>query len=277
MNPFLSILHDMHQSGRAVAAINVFNLQTIKGVLAAAAKEDLPVILQPSSGTVKKIGASTLAGMLRGAIHNSGARAAIHLDHCRDEELALCCIQRGWDAVMMDFSHLPMQENIERTRAIVEKAHAAGVAVEGEVGTIVGVEEDIVADSSRLASYEETIAFIEATGVDAIAPAIGTAHGLYHDEPKLNFDLVEKIAAGATPLVVHGGTGLSDDVMRRLVRLGASKINISTALKHRYAQEIAALEQEMIEKNPLAADQQIQQGIEEMARRVLRLFALREV
>ena len=151
-----------------------------------------------------------------------------------DEALAKRCVDAGWDSVMVDYSALPYEENAEKTRAMVVYAHARNVTVEGEIGVIAGVEDDIHSEHSTLATFEDTMRFVSETGIDAVAPAIGTAHGVYKTAPKLNFELVERFGGESIPLVVHGGTGLTADVFRRLIQLGVAKINISTALKKIY-------------------------------------------
>jgi fructose-bisphosphate aldolase class II len=136
---------------------------------------------------------------------------------------------------MVDMSAKPLDENIALTAEVKKYAEKKHVCVEGELGIITGVEEEISSDTSRLASYEDSLKFLEGTNVDAFAPAIGTAHGLYKTEVKLNFDLVKKLAeTTSVPVVVHGGTGLSDEQFAGLIACGASKINVSTALKYAY-------------------------------------------
>jgi fructose/tagatose bisphosphate aldolase len=133
---------------------------------------------------------------------------------------------------MVDFSHLSLTENIEKTKLIVAYAHERGVAVEGEVGVIAGVEDDIASDVQKLATFEDTMHYIEQTGVDSVAPACGTAHGTYKSEPCLNYNLIKQLSeATETALVLHGGTGLSDEQFRDMIDSGISKINLSTILK----------------------------------------------
>jgi fructose-bisphosphate aldolase class II len=186
-------------------------------------------------GTVKKFGADELFAMMD--LLRKGARVPVlfHLDHCTDPELAKKCIDTGWDSVMIDMSARPLEENIRITAEIKKYAGNRGIGVEGELGIIKGVEEEIAADEQQLAGYEDSIKFISGTGVDAFAPAIGTAHGLYKKEVNLNYDLVKRLADSTdVPIVVHGGTGLKTEQFHALIRGGASKINVSTALKYAY-------------------------------------------
>lgn len=271
-NMFITLLHNSHAKGFAVGAFNVFNEQTARGVLKAANRAKTPVILQVSAGTVKRLGVKALGGMINAMKADAPYGLALHLDHCTNTELAKECIVNGWDAVMMDFSHFSMEENIAKTKEVVDFAHQHGVAVEGEVGLVLGVEEDIVSTVEKLAEEEETLDFIARTGVDAIAPAVGTAHGVYKSEPKLNFSLVESLSKKETSVVIHGGTGLTDDVYRKLVDLGASKINISTAIKQAFAKGIKACSELDVAASPMKADELIEKEVEEVAYRLITLF-----
>jgi fructose-bisphosphate aldolase class II len=170
---------------------------------------------------------------------------------------------------MVDMSERPLDENISLTAEVVNYAHKRGICVEGELGLIKGVEEEISSPVEQLASYEDSLKFLDGTRVDAFAPAIGTAHGLYKSEVKLNYDLVKKLAYTTTvPVVVHGGTGLSDEQFSWLITCGASKINVSTALKYAYIDGLRAywnIHQD--EYNPLrlneAAEKSVKKTVEE--------------
>lgn len=273
-NRFVDILHDAHNDGFAVGAFNIFNEQTARGVVRAANKAGAPVIIQVSTGTVRKLGVKALGGMVNAMKFDAPNGLALHLDHCSDPELARCCIRHGWDSVMMDYSHFPISENIEKTKEIVDYAHERNVAVEGEVGLVLGAEEDVVSNVERLAEEDETIDFIEKTGVDAIAPAVGTAHGLYKPGAKLNlnYKLIENLSKRETSVVIHGGTGLEDAIYRRLVKAGASKINISTAVKYAYAEGVKKSSQTDIPEAPLQADEMVEKSVCEVVYRLIRLF-----
>lgn len=216
----------------AVAAINILNHLTLSAVLEAAVRKNSPVIIQTSVATVKALKPAALGNLARLMIDAAPIPAVLHLDHCRDVEMCNMCCELGWDSVMFDGSHLSFEENIRQSRLVRLYAQNKGVDVEGEVGIIAGVEDDISHDTASLAGFEQTMRYIEKTSVDAIAPAIGTAHGVYSGKPAINFDLVQRLSEESScPVVVHGGTGLDDDTFRKLIRCGASKINISTALK----------------------------------------------
>lgn len=233
-NLFTSILTQARSTKTAAAAINTLNHLTTIAIVRAAERAERDVILQPSTGTVLAYGIEGMLGMINAVRKGTCVRASLHLDHCRDEQLARACVDAGWDSVMVDYSALPYEQNAEKTRAMVLYAHSRGVTVEGEIGVIAGVEDDIHSEYSAPATFEDTMRFVADTGIDAVAPAIGTAHGVYKTEPKLNFELVEQFGKADVPLVVHGGTGLSAEVFSRLIHLGAAKINISTALKKAY-------------------------------------------
>jgi fructose-bisphosphate aldolase class II len=229
------LLTRARSEGFAVGAFNIFDYLTTKAAVDAAGATGTPILLQTSVGTVKKFGPRALFDMMDLVRKTAAVPVLIHLDHCTDVDLAKTCVDTGWDSVMVDMSARPLEENIALTASVKDYAAKKGVAVEGELGIIKGVEEEVAADVEKLASYEDCLKFLEGSGVDAFAPAIGTAHGLYKSAVKLNFDLVKKLAdTTAVPVVVHGGTGLQDEQFARLIGCGASKINVSTALKYAY-------------------------------------------
>ncbi len=156
----------------------------------------------------------------------------------------------------------------------MDYAHERGVQVEGELGTIAGVEEDIVAKEGKGASYEDSLIYLEKTGIDAFAPAIGTAHGVYKGVPKIDFDLVDKLCQNVScPIVIHGGTGLSDETFQRLIGYGASKINVSTALKIAYLVGFTQYTQKYPNKvDPLLIDEVILGSITEAVKGHIQVF-----
>jgi len=272
----LDMLQKAAAGGYAVGAFNILNEISARAVVNVCEEMNAPVILQTSTATVKQIGIKNLIGFLQSIADNSPVPVSVHLDHCKDIALAKACIDAGWPSVMIDASHLPLEQNIANTREIVEYAAGKNISIEGELGAISGVEDDIsVSDSdAHLASVKDSITFVNQTGIDIFAPAIGTAHGLYKGEPKLSFDRFSEIKnVVAPPLVVHGGTGLAPDVFRRLVKLGAAKINISTALKIAYLDGIKTfLAENPNVSNPLLLDDFVQKKIGEMAREHILLF-----
>lgn len=258
----------------AVGAFNIFNHISAKATVQAAKELSAPLILQTSVSTVKKIGVDELIKMLNLVKENAGIPIVIHLDHCTDPELAKRCIDAGWDSIMIDASEKPFDENVAITAEIKKYAAAKNVCVEGELGVIKGVEDEISSDVEVATKYEDAIEFVNSTDVDAFAPAIGTAHGVYTEKAVLNFDLVRRISDTCDcPLVVHGGTGLSDEDFRKLIELGATKINISTAIKHAYFDGYQKyFEQNSTDRNPLKLDEFIEKEIKEVVKTHINLF-----
>ena len=271
---FCQMLRTARKECYAVPAINILNHTTLAAVLEAASRQHSPVILQTSVATVKSLKPVALVSMAQTMIDAASIPAALHLDHCRSIEMCKMCCDLGWDSVMFDGSHLTLEENTVQTRQIRLYAQSKGVDVEGEVGIIAGVEDDISHEISSLAGFEETIRYIGKTSVDAIAPAVGTSHGLYHGTPKINFNLIEQLAAATDcPIVIHGGTGLPDEIFLKLIDLGASKINISTALKHVYVdstREFLANNPGTV--NPLKLDEYVFEKVVELAESFMKLF-----
>lgn len=268
------MLRQARDGGYAVAAINILNHLTLAGVLEAASRKRSPVIIQTSVATVKAMKATALAAMARTMIDAASVPAVLHLDHCQNVEMCNMCCDLGWDSIMFDGSNLTLEENMVKTRHIRLYAQSKGVDVEGEVGIIAGVEDDISHDAQSLAGFDETMQYIAKTTVDAIAPAVGTAHGLYQGTPKINFDLIRQLAAATDcPIVIHGGTGLSDETFQKLVSLGVSKINISTAIKLVYTCSIREYLEKNTEKiNPLKLDEYVFEKVVELVESFFMLF-----
>lgn len=228
------MLQDARSGGYCVGAFNLVDFLTLQAIVEAAEARRAPVILQTSSASIKQLGIKTLVALARAAAADATVPVALHLDHGTDREVLREAIHAGYSSVMIDGSKHPFDENVARTRDVVEEAHAHGVAVEGEIGIVAGVEDDIVVhqDAAIYTTPEEAIEFQRRTGVDFLAPAIGTAHGFYKVQPRLDIETLRHIAdAAPCPVVVHGGTGLPFDVVRQLVQAGAAKMNVSTQIK----------------------------------------------
>ncbi len=272
-NRFLEVLEDARQKNIAVGAVNIFDYTVTDAAISAAQELGVNLIIQTSAGTVEHFGAKKLYDMIDAVRKNVDIKVAIHLDHCRKTELGKLCVDTGWDSVMMDFSQLPFEENIEKTKEVALYAHERGVAIEGEIGIISGTEEDITAEESVGANYEETMEFVRRSQIDAIAPAIGTAHGGYKGVPKLNFDLVEKLGKEPTPIVIHGGTGLSGETFARLIALGGRKVNISTLVKNTYLGTIRKLVNSGEKYAPIPFDQKVFEAVKEAVKKHLMVFS----
>jgi len=259
----------------AVGAFNVFDQLSMKAVVEAAAELNSPVIIQVLTPVAQFFGPVSIAHWMQ-ALTKQHPRIPIvlHLDHGKDLNLITRCIESGWNSVMIDASDLPLDDNINRTKGVIEKARAAGVSVEGEVGCIfAATEKQSVRESAdHLATSDSCRLYCFETLVDALAPAIGTAHGLYVDAPNINCDRLLEIGQTTdVPLVIHGGTGLSTQDFRNLIRCGASKINIATQIYMQYCQTMRAFTQSHPQSNdPLqffaAATDDLKQRVKELIR-----------
>ncbi len=215
----------------AVGQFNMNNLEFAQAIAQAAKEENSPFIFGVSEGALKYMGMEYTVAIAEAAAKASGVPVALHLDHGSSFEVAMKCIRGGFSSVMFDGSHYPLEENIRLTKEIVKAAHAMGVSVEGELGTIGGVEDDISVDEAdaSLAKPEEAIRFYEETGVDALAIAVGTAHGMYKGEPNIRFDIIDEVAkAIPVPIVLHGGSGVKDEAIKEAIAKGVGKINVNT-------------------------------------------------
>lgn len=215
----------------AVGQFNMNNLEFAQAIAQAAREEKSPFIYGVSEGALKYMGMEYTVAMAEAAAKYAGVPVALHLDHGSSFDVAMKCIRAGFSSVMFDGSHHPYEENIRMTKEIVKAAHAMGVSVEGELGTIGGVEDDIAVDEAEasLAKPDEAIRFYEETGVDALAIAVGTAHGMYKGEPNIRFDIIDEVAkAIPVPIVLHGGSGVKDEAIKQAIANGVGKINVNT-------------------------------------------------
>jgi tagatose 1,6-diphosphate aldolase GatY/KbaY len=226
----------------AVGAFNVTSIVQMEAAIEAAVNKRAPLILQTSTSPAKFLGPKVLVAVYRALAASAPIPICLHLDHCTDVEFCKKCADAGYTNIMIDASKYPFEENLRQTKSVVDYCHALGdITVEGELGTVGGVEDQVrVAETeAELCRPEDSVKFVEQTGVDLFAPAIGTAHGVYSTPtPKLDYDRLAQVFAllngkGArVPLVVHGGTGLSAEITRRLLSCGGAKFNVSTELKH---------------------------------------------
>jgi fructose-bisphosphate aldolase class II len=221
----------------AVGAFNCNNMEIVQAIIEAAEAEDSPVIVQASQGAIKYAGLDYIAGMTRIAADRAKVPVALHLDHGTSFEQVVLCIRGGFSSVMIDGSKLPLEENIVLTKKVLDVARPIGVSVEAELGKIGGTEDDIYV-SDREAFFtdpEEARRFAAETGVDSLAVAIGTAHGQYKGEPRLDFPRLEKIRRLTNiPIVLHGSSGVPDDQITRAIELGVRKVNIDTNIREAF-------------------------------------------
>jgi len=228
--------------GYAVGAFNITNIVQMEAVIEAAVNKNAPLIIQTSVTPSKFLTPRVIAAVYSTLAESVSIPICLHLDHCTDVAYCKECADAGYTNIMIDASKHSFSENIRQTKEVSGYCHRLGdITVEGELGTVSGVEDQVkvAEDEAVLCEPAQAQEFVGKTGIDIFAPAIGTAHGVYTTKnPKLDFERFETIFAlinGKTPrvpLVVHGGTGLQPDVVRRLVALGGSKFNVSTDLKH---------------------------------------------
>ena len=273
--PMRDILDRAFAERYGVAAINVVDDLTLEAVLAAATELEAPLIVQTSLKTVKSIGAEPFYAMWRARADSVPVPVTLHLDHCPDRQWISTCMQAGWNSVLFDGSELDVDENTRQTIEVVAEAERHGVQVEGEIESVVGVEDGIGSEhGGEVHPVEVSAAFIAATGVYSFAPAIGTAHGLYKAEPKLMPERVtELVAQHPIPMVLHGGTGLNEAQFRDLIERGCAKVNISTALKIAFVDA----HREYLDANPGKHDppallSHVRAAVKQMAERHIRMF-----
>jgi len=226
----------------AVGAFNCTNLIQMEAVVETAIELKAPLILQASVAPSKFLKPQVIGTIYRTLAESAPIPICLHLDHCNEVEFCKECADAGYTNIMIDASKQEFSENIRQTKAVVEYCHGLGnISVEGELGTVSGVEDQVkvAEDEAQLCDPEQALEFVDKTGIDIFAPAIGTAHGVYKTKnPKIDFDRLEKTAelingkGIRVPLVIHGGTGLKPDVAKTLVSLGGAKFNVSTDLKH---------------------------------------------
>jgi ketose-bisphosphate aldolase len=232
----LTMTRTAREQGYAVPAVNILDDLSLRAVVAAAVAASSPLIIQISVKTVRSIGTDLVTTMFRHAAADVPVPVALHLDHCPDRAVISDVVRAGWSSVLFDASDRDLGAAERETAEVVAEAHAAGVDVESEIENIIGVEDGVGSDVS-LHSYDvETLAAVaERTGVDLLAPQLGTAHGEYKAQPVLLPERVRALAALTDrPIVLHGGTGLSADDFATFIAAGVSKINISTAVKVAY-------------------------------------------
>lgn len=229
---------ELDRRGSALLATNFYNFETATGVLRAAEELQVPIILQASPSTIRYLGVEVTAALGRAALKRHGVQGWLHLDHAEDPEMIRDCLEAGFDSVMIDASEKPFDENVEITSRITEMAAEYGASVEAELGYVakLGQDADLQDGFTR---PEEAARFVELTGVDALAIAIGSAHGFYKKEPKLDLDLLRRIdRATDAALVLHGGSGIPDAQIQEGIRRGIRKINLATEIKDTFMRQL---------------------------------------
>ncbi|MCY6960575.1 tagatose bisphosphate family class II aldolase [Clostridium brassicae] len=229
------------KEGYAVPAFNIHNLETVQVVVETAAEMRSPVILAGTPSTIKYAGADYLISIASTAARKYDIPIAIHLDHFEDVSLIKNYIDLGFRSSMIDASHEPFEKNIETVKEVVEYAHKSGATVEAELGRLGGQEDDLVVDEkdTMYTNPQSAKEFVERTGIDSLAVAIGTAHGLYKGEPKLDFNRLKEIRELVdVPLVLHGASDVPDELVQKAISLGICKVNVATDLKIPFANAV---------------------------------------
>ncbi|MGI5879666.1 MAG: class II fructose-1,6-bisphosphate aldolase [Syntrophomonadaceae bacterium] len=251
--PVNDLLRKADQGKYAVGAFNANNMEIIQAIVQAAELENSPVIMQASQGAINYAGLEFISQMVKIAANNTHVPVALHLDHGTDFEQVIRCIYSGFSSVMFDGSKLPLEGNIAVTRKVLEVARPLGISVEAELGKIGGTEDDIHV-SEREAMFtdpDEAINFVQQTGIESLAIAIGTAHGQYQGEPRLDFDrLIEIKKAVQIPLVLHGSSGVPDESVQKAISLGICKVNIDTNIRETFVGEM----RRVLDLNPTEID-----------------------
>lgn len=227
------VLTQADQLNMAVGAFNTHNLEMLPAIIKAAEQQKTPVIVQTSCGTANYVGHRNLVAVCQSMAKEYGVDVVLHLDHAKDFGEIRKAILAGYSSVMFDGSSLPFKENILGTQQVVKFAKEYGVSVEAELGTVGGTEDGIVVSQDQVfyTDPEDAVRFVAETGIDALAVAIGTNHGQYKSKTEISFEQLEKIReAVAAPLVIHGGTGVKDDDVKRVIDLGIRKFNVGTEL-----------------------------------------------
>ena len=285
-----------YKEGYAIGAFNVNNMEIIQGIMEAGAEERSPLILQVSAGARKYAGQTYIRKLVEAALADADIPVCIHLDHGPDFELCKACIDGGFTSVMIDGSHLPFEENIAITKKVVEYAHDRGVWVEAELGRLAGVEEHVVSESSIYTDPDQAVEFVERSGCDSLAIAIGTSHGAYKfkGEAKLDFERLDKISnmMPGYPLVLHGASsvpqefvamantygaklgdakGVTEDLLRQAAKSGVCKINIDSDIRLAMTANI----RKYMAENPEAFDPRsylkpARQAVKDMVQRKIR-------
>lgn len=224
------------QDEKTLFAFNIWDMGSAKAVMDGACTQKKNVILQTSSSLYKKLPGKQLREFVSSYADQCGIKAWLHLDHCKEVNIIRDAIENKWDSVMIDASERSLAENVSITNQITEMAHKQGVLVEAEIGQVQGCEDDIQIQREAIASREDICSFLQETDVDMIAVAFGNAHGIYRGVPRLHYELVEYTVSHASiPFVVHGGSGMPAEALRRLLAIrGVKKINISTEVKLAY-------------------------------------------
>ena len=227
------VLKEAEDLNMAIGAFNTHNLEMLPAIIKAAVNQRTPVIIQTSCGTANYVGHKNLVSICKSMAEEYGVDIVLHLDHAKDYDEIRKAIDAGYSSVMFDGSSLPLKDNILGTKRVVEYARKFDVSVEAELGTVGGTEDGIAVEQKdvQYTDPEDAVEFIRQTGIDALAVAIGTNHGQYKSKTKINFKRLEEIKKAVDiPLVIHGGTGVKEEDVKKVICLGIRKFNVGTEL-----------------------------------------------
>ncbi|MCL1975596.1 MAG: class II fructose-1,6-bisphosphate aldolase [Firmicutes bacterium] len=261
----------------AVGAFNCNNMEIIQAIINAAEAEHAPVIIQASQGAIKYAGLEYIVALTRIAAEQASVPVALHLDHGTSFEQCQQCVEKGFTSVMIDGSKHSLEDNIALTKKVLAVARPAGVSVEGELGKLTGTEDDIYVSEkeSMYTDPKEAKYFVEQTQVDALAIAIGTAHGQYKGEPKLDLErLSEIVKLVNVPIVLHGSSGVPDEAILEAIERGVRKVNIDTNIREHFMGALSdALKANPHELDPRKVLGPARAGATEIIREKIRLFS----
>ncbi len=230
-----TVLDMAEQTKTAIPAFNIDSIPATEGLMEAAEAAECPVILAIGQAAIKEGRMAYLADLARRVAESSRVPVVLHLDHSSSYEQIVRAIGLGFSSVMYDGSHGAFEDNLRESKNVVRTAHAAGVSVECELGAILGVEDGMKHERPNLVDLNEVRAFIAEVDCDALAVGIGNAHGIYKSTPNLDFDRLQACRdMGAPHLVLHGGSGIPEDMLRRAITIGIRKINVATELRLAY-------------------------------------------
>ena len=233
------MLDDARDGGYAVGAFNAENAEMVWGIVAAAEELRAPVIIQTTSSTLKHLSPAYFGGIVAAAAREVSVPVALHLDHGASFELAKSCIENGYTSVMIDGSMLHYEENVALAGRVNDYAKAFGIPVEAELGTIGGKEDSTVASGTQYTDPDQAADYVRRSGITSLAIAIGTAHGFYQTPPVLDLSRITAIREKVSiPLVMHGASGISDEIVREAARLGMAKVNFATELRVAFSDAI---------------------------------------
>lgn len=241
LKPMKELLQEAHKNNYAVGAFNINNMEFLQAFVAGAEVMNAPLILQVSERIIPYIGLENVSKMTEAIIKDVSIPVALHLDHGSKFSNIIAAIRAGFSSVMIDASTKEFKENIELTKKVIEVAHSVGVSVEAELGTIAGTEDGHTIDEKNAMYTDPAKAkiFVEKTGVDALAVAVGTAHGVYKGKPELDFERLNKIKKLLDmPIVLHGASGVSDEDLMKAVKYGVNKVNFNTDFQQAFTKKI---------------------------------------